>query len=300
MKIGLDIGGSHIAIGVVNDENELLQKYEKDIKISESTNPEKYLLDNIIMLIKDMFCKIDKNKVDLIGVACPGNIQNGKVIRAANLNIKNLEIAKELENEFNIKTVVRNDGKCAALAEKNVGIMKDYQNACFLILGTGVGGAVFMDGEMILPKRESGFEIGHTVIDINGEKCTCGRFGCFETLCSMRKFKRDIIEKLQLSSNITGIEIRQLLEDKNTYNLVQDIINSFLHNLSIGIANLVRMFKPEIVCIGGSFTHYESILLDKLKEELEKEVALFNSNALPKILMATLKNDAGIIGSTIV
>lgn len=299
MKIGLDIGGSHIAIGVINDENKLLQKYEKDIKISESTNPEKYLLDNIIMLIEDMIGKIGKDKIDLIGIACPGNIQNGKIISAKNLNIKNLEIAKELENKFNIKTVVRNDGKCAALAEKSIGVIKDLKNACFLILGTGVGGAVFIDGEMILPKRESGFEIGHMVIDINGEKCTCGRFGCFETLCSMRKFKRDIIEKLQLSQSITGIEIRQLLEDKNTYKLVQDIINSFLHNLSIGIANLVRMFKPEAVCIGGSFTHYESILLDKLKKELEKEVALFNSNDLPQILMATLKNDAGIIGATI-
>lgn len=299
MKIGLDIGGSHIAIGIVNNDNKLLQKYEKDIKICESKNPEEYLLDNIILLIKDVFDKIDKNKVDLIGIACPGNIQDGKVIRAANLNIKNLEIVKKIENEFNIKTIVRNDGKCAALAEKNVGAMKNYKNACFLILGTGVGGAVFLDGEMILPKKESGFEIGHMVIDINGENCTCGRRGCFETLCSMRKFKRDIIEKLQLSSDITGIEIRQLLEDKNTYNLVQDVINNFSHNLSIGIANLVRMFKPEAVCIGGSFTHYESILLDKLKEELKREVSLFNSNDLPKILMATLKNDAGIIGATI-
>lgn len=300
MKIGLDIGGSHIAVGIVNDDNKILQKYEKDIKIGESKNPEKYLLDNIILLIKDVFGKIDKNKVDLIGLACPGNIQNGKVISAANLNIKNLEIVKKIENEFNIKTIVRNDGKCAALAEKNVGAMKNYKNACFLILGTGVGGAVFMDGEMILPKRESGFEVGHMVIDINGEKCTCGRTGCFETLCSMRKFKRDIIEKLQLSSDITGIEIRKLLEDKNTYNLVEDVINVFLCNLSIGLANLVRMFKPEVICIGGSFTHYEDMLLDKLKEELKREVTLFNSNDLPQILMATLKNDAGIIGATIV
>lgn len=300
MKIGLDIGGSHIAIGVVNNENKLLQKYEKDIKISESQNPKKYLLDNIIMLIEDVIGKMSKDKIDLIGVACPGNIQNGKVISAKNLNIKNLEIAKELENKFNIKTIVRNDGKCAALAEKNIGIMRNYENACFLILGTGVGGAVFLDGEMILPKKESGFEIGHMVIDINGKRCTCGRSGCFETLCSMRKFKSDIIEKLQLNSNITGIEIRKLLEDKNTYNLVQDVINIFLHNLSIGIANLVRMFKPEVICIGGSFTHYEDILLDKLKKELEKEVALFNSNDLPQILMATLKNDAGIIGATII
>lgn len=300
MKIGLDIGGSHIAIGIVDDNNKLLQKYEKDIKISESKNPERYLLDNIILLIKDIFSKIDRNEVDLIGIACPGNIQDGKLISAANLRIKNLGIAKELEKEFNIKTIVRNDGKCAALAEKYVGAMKNYKSACFLILGTGVGGAVFLDGEMILPKKDSGFEIGHMVIDINGDKCTCGRVGCFETLCSMRKFKNDIIQKLQLNSNITGIEIRKLLEDKNTYNLVEDVINIFIYNLSVGLGNLVRMFKPEVICIGGSFTHYEDILLCKLKKELEREVSLFNSNDLPEILMATLKNDAGIIGATII
>lgn len=295
MKIGLDIGGSHIAIGIVNNENKLLQKYEKDIKISESKNPKECLLDNIVLLIEDVISKIDKNKVDLIGVACPGNIQKGKIIKAENLNLVNVDIVKELENKFNVKVLLKNDAKCAAIAEKTVGAIKNFKDVCFLTLGTGIGGAIFIDGKMVLPKSE----IGHMVIDINGEKCSCGRTGCFETLCSMKKFKKDIIEKLQLSSDTTGIEIRQFLKNKSTYDLAKDTIDVFIHNLSIGITNLVRIFKPEVICIGGSFTHYEDILLDKLKKELEDEVGLFNSNDLPQILMATLKNDAGIIGATI-
>lgn len=295
MKIGLDIGGSHIAIGIVNNENKLLQKYEKDIKISESKNPKECLLDNIVLLIEDVISKIDKNKVNLIGVACPGNIQKGKIIKAENLNLVNVDIVKELENKFNVKVLLKNDAKCAAIAEKTVGAIKNFKDVCFLTLGTGIGGAIFIDGKMVLPKSE----IGHMVIDINGEKCSCGRNGCFETLCSMKKFKKDIIEKLQLSSDTTGIEIRQFLKNKSTYDLAKDTIDVFIHNLSIGITNLVRIFKPEVICIGGSFTHYEDILLDKLKKELEDEVGLFNSNDLPQILMATLKNDAGIIGATI-
>lgn len=295
MKIGLDIGGSHIAIGIVNNENKLLQKYEKDIKISESKNPKECLLDNIVLLIEDVISKIDKNKVDLIGVACPGNIQKGKIIKAENLNLVNVDIVKELENKFNVKVLLKNDAKCAAIAEKTVGAIKNFKDVCFLTLGTGIGGAIFIDGKMVLPKSK----IGHMVIDINGEKCSCGRTGCFETLCSMKKFKKDIIEKLQLSSDTTGIEIRQFLKNKSTYDLAKDTIDVFIHNLSIGITNLVRIFKPEVICIGGSFTHYEDILLDKLKKELEDEVGLFNSNDLPQILMATLKNDAGIIGATI-
>lgn len=295
MKIGLDIGGSHIAIGIVNNENKLLQKYEKDIKISESKNPKECLLDNIVLLIEDVISKIDKNKVNLIGVACPGNIQKGKIIKAENLNLVNVDIVKELENKFNVKVLLKNDAKCAAIAEKTVGAIKNFKDVCFLTLGTGIGGAIFIDGKMVLPKSE----IGHMVIDINGEKCSCGRNGCFETLCSMKKFKKDIIEKLQLSSDTTGIEIRQFLKNKSTYDLAKDTIDVFIHNLSIGITNLVRIFKPEVICIGGSFTHYEDILLDKLKKQLEDEVGLFNSNDLPQILMATLKNDAGIIGATI-
>lgn len=206
-----------------------------------------------------------------------------------------MEIVKPLEEKFNTSIILRNDAKCAAIAEKKIGSIKNFDNAVFLTLGTGIGGAIYLDGEMILPRME----IGHMVMDINGEKCTCGRFGCFETLASMRKFKNDIKEKLKLNSETTGKEIREFLEDVNTYNKVKDVVDTYIHNLSEGLKNIINIFHPEIISIGGSFAHYENILLDKLVNELSRENGLIIKENIPIITVAELKNEAGIIGATI-
>lgn len=206
-----------------------------------------------------------------------------------------MEIAKPLENKFGVKILLKNDAKCAAIAEKEAGSIKKFDNAVFLTLGTGIGGAVYLDGKMILPKME----IGHMTMDINGEKCTCGRFGCFETLASMRKLKNDIKEKLKIDSETTGKEIKESLEDENIYNKVKDIVDTYIHNLSEGLKNIINIFHPEIISIGGSFAHYEDILLDKLINELNRENGLIIKENIPIITVAELKNEAGIIGATI-
>lgn len=299
MKIGLDVGGSHIGVGIINEKNEIVLKKEKDIKISESDNPKETLLNSIIVLLNEM--KLDQ--IESIGIACPGTIRNGKIIRAENLNIcesdKDAGISKSLEDIFHTKVTIRNDAKCAGIAEKKLGSLKNYNDAIFLTLGTGIGGAVFLDGKLLEPKKNCGFEIGHMVIDINGEKCTCGRNGCFETLASMRKLKSDIKEKLKLDKETTGIEIQNLLEDEFVYKSVEDIIDRYIYSLGIGIANLINLFEPEVISIGGSFAHYNKFLMDKLQKELRKENAIFNKGSVPKLVIAELKNDAGIIGAVL-
>lgn len=195
--------------------------------------------------------------------------------------------------------MLKNDAECAALAEKQIGSIKDFVDAVFITLGTGIGGAVFLGGKLLTPKQKRGFEIGHMVIDVNGEKCTCGRIGCFETLASMRNFKNCIKKKLNLPLDTTGKEIRELLENKENYKLAEDVINTYIHNLAVGLENLISIFAPEVISIGGSFAHYKDILLDKLLNELNNSNSIFIKNNLPKIVMAELKNEAGIIGATI-
>lgn len=234
-----------------------------------------------------------------------GTIRNGKIIRAENLNISETDeeynnvVSRILADKFNTKVSIRNDAKCAGLAEKAIGSLKKCDDAVFLTLGTGIGGAVFLNGKMLEPKRNSGFEIGHIVIDVNGDKCNCGRKGCFETLASMKKLKSDIRKRLNLDLQTTGVTIRKILEDKNNYLLVEDIIDNYIDNLSIGIANLINIFEPEVVSIGGSFVHYKSMLIDKLEYSLKKKNAIFNEDSVPKIVTAELGNEAGIIGATI-
>lgn len=300
MKIGIDIGGSHIAVGVITYNGTIICKSEKDLpsnlKLDEYGA---FIIKTIIELIEDVLEKAKKDitKIRLIGIAVPGMVSETSIIKAENLHIKNLEITKEINKYFNVPVKLKNDAKCAALAEKEYGSLKKAKDAVFLSLGTGIGGAVFLNDELLVPKKYEGFEIGHMVIQKDGIKCNCGRYGCFEKYASMRALKERLAKKLNLE-NITGEDLNKILED-NENEAVSDIVDEYINNLCIGVSNLINIFEPEIISIGGSFAFYEKILLKKLEERLKKE-KLFNKENMPKIVVAKLKNDAGMIGSVLI
>lgn len=296
MKVGIDIGGSHVAVGLINEAGRIICKSEKslDDKLGEE-NFSKTLIKTIIQQIDNVLEQANKDitKVTLIGIAVPGMVSKTEIIKAENLHIKDLQIVKEINKYYNIPIKLRNDAKCAALAEKEYGSLKKAKDAIFLTLGTGIGGAVFLKGELLVPSNYEGFEIGHMTIEKDGIKCNCGRKGCFEKYASMKALKEKIAKKLG-KENITGEELKDILENIKD----NEIIDEYIEDLSSGIASLINIFAPEIISIGGSFSYYEKTLLNKLKLRLEKE-ALFNKNNTPKIVLAKLKNDAGIIGSVL-
>lgn len=165
MRIGIDVGGSHIGLGIIDDKGILLLKEERDYSHYEKDMSNMVIktiieLLNIIMEEKG----ITASDIELMGVAFPGTISNGIVVKAENLGIKNLNIKEKLEEEFKIPVYLQNDAKCAAIAEKEIGSLKEYDDALFLVIGTGIGGAVFLDGKLLKPKRYSGFEVGHIAI----------------------------------------------------------------------------------------------------------------------------------------
>ncbi|MGN1301806.1 MAG: ROK family protein, partial [Clostridia bacterium] len=226
----------------------------------------------------------------------PGMVSETSIIKAENLHIRNLPIIKEINKFFNIPIKLRNDAKCAALAEKEYGSLKKAKDAIFLTIGTGIGGAVFLNGELLVPKKYEGFEIGHMTIERNGLQCNCGRRGCFEKYASMSALKEKIANKLG-KEEITGEELKAMLENvENTK--INNIVDEYIENLSLGIASLINIFEPELISIGGSFAHYEKTLLNKLNVRLKKE-ELFNKSNMPRVVLAKLKNDAGIIGSVL-
>ena len=301
MYIGIDIGGSHIAVGAFDKFKKILNKQEVEIALLNESNPEEKLITEIINLINSILKlnNIDKTNLLEIGISVPGTVKSGIIVKASNLNIRNFDLKRALEKYFNIKCKIRNDAKCAAIAEKEYGILNNVNDAVFLNVGTGIGGAVFYKGELLKPIRFSGLEFGHMVINKNGEKCTCGRNGCFETEASMKVLKKKIKDKLHLEANTTGKQIRDLLEIKENLEICNDIIEEYVSNLSIGIANIINIFEPEVLAIGGSFAHYEKILLERLINKIKQNQLLFNEVELPQIKIATLKNDAGLLGAII-
>lgn len=299
MKIGIDIGGSHVAVGLINQTGTIICKSEKNV--SNELKEEDFSKILIKTMIEQIELVLEKSKkditsVNLIGIAVPGMVSETNIIKAENLHIKNLPITKEINKFFNIPIKLRNDAKCAALAEKEYGSLKKAKDAIFLTLGTGIGGAVFLNEELLVPKKYEGFEIGHMVIEKNGIQCNCGRKGCFEKYASMSALKEKIAKKVG-KDNITGEELKEILENVENED-INNIVDEFIENLSLGIANLINIFEPELISIGGSFAHFEKTLLNKLNLRLKQE-ELFNKNNMPKIVLAKLKNDAGIIGSVL-
>ena len=301
MKIGIDLGGSHVGVGLVEEEK-LIDTVDKIFTAEEKKNIEVSILTNIENLINQLLYKHDLKIQDIerIGIASPGTISNGIIVKAGNLGIYNFDIISKLKVKYPVPIHIRNDGKCAALAEKKFGAMKEYDDCVFVNIGTGIGGAVFLEGKLLEPKKYSGFELGHMIIEKDGKSCTCGKKGCFERYCSIRALKEQITETLGIENhNISGQYLREELMVKYHDKVEQDL-EEFLQHLIVGIGNLIDIFEPEVICFGGSFSYYEgNPLLDEFIKRMNGKNTTFNDGNKPKIVTANLKNNAGIIGATV-
>lgn len=295
MKIGIDLGGSHIAIGVINNEGFIVEKVEKRLLTKEKKDIKAAIESYIVKNVKEL---TEKYKVTEIGIAVPGTVCGTEIIKSVNLGVKNYNLVENLKKEIDLPIKIRNDAKCAAIAEKEFGSLKEYEDAVFLIIGTGVGGAVYLNGKLLRPKRYSGFEVGHTVINKNGIKCNCGRNGCFEVYSSMRRLKEKINKEFNLNTT-DGIKIREFMEENTNNKKLDKILDEYIQNLETGIANLINIFEPQAISIGGSFGHYD-ILLKRLQDKINGKTELYNKEQIPKIVIAELKNDAGMIGAAMI
>ena len=294
VNIGIDLGGSHVAIGVVNKTGKIIEMFEKDFTVKEKLN----LINIAINYIVDITNSLkNKYEFDKIGIGMAGTISNGIVVKSVNLGIENYNIKKILEEKTNLNINVKNDAKCAAIAEYKFGDLKKFKNVLFLTIGTGIGGAYIYNGKLMEGSIFEGMEIGHTIIKAGGIKCNCGKFGCFEKYGSILSFKNKIIERLNLSYDISGPDLRReisLNEEK-----IDDIKKEYINDLAIGISNFVNILEPDAIVIGGGFSRYEYMLLNELKSLLENSNLIFNQRNDLIIQVAKLGNDAGIIGASI-
>ena len=294
MKIGIDLGGSHIGIALINENNVIVEKNEMDIEKREN-------IENEILAVIDYYINKFKqsNQIELIGIASPGNPNNKDlcISNIVNLGIKKLDLSN-IYHKYNIPIKLKNDSKSAGLAEFKYGSLKKYKDAVFLCLGTGIGSAVFLNGNLLQANKYVGFELGHIIIERNGEQCNCGKKGCFETYCAMKRFK----EKAKKILNITNITSEELLEEikKNKNNEeIAKLIDEYINNLIIGLSNVIDIFEPEAISFGVSFVYFKDLFYEKLVKEMHKRRYTFNKDDVPEIVLAELQNDAGMIGAVI-
>lgn len=289
MNIGIDIGGSHIAVGLVNKDNKIILKKEHNWTKEEKMDLFKSVEQYSKKYIKEI---IDENQeIEKIGIGFPAaNIVNGVINKYG----KKVDLPTMINKEFNIPTFLKNDVKCSALCEKTIGSLKQYNNCLFITLGTGIGSAYFYKNELVVPNTYQGFEIGHMIIEKNGKICNCGNNGCFEQYASMRVF-REKIEKLFNIEKVTSHKVFEIIETKEKEKQVNEIIDKYIEYLSIGLTNVINIFEPDAISIGGSFAYYAPIFVDKLKLKIQQN---FKNREIPDILIAQYENDAGIIGAS--
>ncbi len=301
MRIGIDIGGSHIAVGLIQ-EYKIIDFVDRDFLLEDKKNIEDAIINYSTQFINLL---LERNKktledLELIGISAPGTAINGVMISSGNIGIKNYPIIERLQEKIKLPMKIGNDAKCAAIAEKEYGCLKSYDRSIFLTLGTGIGGAAFLDNKLLKAGQRPGYEFGHMVIEKNGMPCNCGRKGCFEVYASMKVFKRNLRKALNVDEKVRGKELLEILKKNNpendNYEIIESVVEEYIENLSIGILNLISIFEPEVVGIGGSFVHFKEILLPRLREKIQK-VNEEKRNII--IETAILENNAGIIGATL-
>lgn len=302
MKIGIDIGGSHIASGIVLESGKFIGKESRDLNLKDKDleRIEEIIIDIIkseIRLLLDRF-NYEVADIKMIGISAPGSPKDGKLKNLVNLGIKEFDIKSKLEEIYDTEIKLKNDGKCAALAEKKYGNLKEYSDCVFLCIGTGVGSGVFLKNHLLEATNFSGFELGHMIINKDGIECNCGNKGCFETYASMKRFKRNTLRELELDENIQSEEMQEYIRQNINEPKVNEWVNKYLDNVIIGLLNVINIFEPEAICFGGSFSYYDDIFLPILQEKLDKQ--RFNKDGNIKLVVAKLRNDAGIIGATLI
>ena len=302
---GLDLGGTFVKCGIVAEDGTIVVK---DKIPTDCTSPETVARD-VAKVIKDLSARAGV-EVAAAGIGSPGTIdsENGVVIFSGNLGWRHAPLGKAVEEATGLKTFVTNDANAAALGESFCGAGKTHVNSVLVTLGTGVGGGIVSERRLFEGGYSAGVEIGHTVIKVGGEKCTCGRRGCFETYCSatalIRETKRAMLkDKNSKMWELCGGDLEKV-DGKTAFDgkragdkTATRVVKKYTEYLAEGIANLANVFRPEAVLIGGGISAEGEYLLKPLRKVLDKKIFGGNDYAHVDVKIASLKNDAGICGA---
>lgn len=305
MFIGVDLGGTNIAIGLVDEEFRLV--YEKSMPTRSERSPEEVIGD-IIAVIKEVMDKSYK-EVKAIGIGIPGIAEpsTGNVILCVNLRWANIPLKSILEHELNIPVFIDNDATVAAVAEYKAGAMKNVTSGVMLTIGTGIGGGIISEGKVIRGFNGIASEVGHMIVGENFYNCNCGRNGCLETFASstaLINYAKKLIQQGNktiiidmVKGDLEQINGKIIFESAKLGDFVaNEAVDRLVRYLAIGINNIAAVIDPEIFVIGGGIASAGQFLLEKVKIAAQ-EYKYIKAMPIGDIVLAEFNNDAGIIGA---
>ena len=308
VRIGIDLGGTNIVAGVVNDEGVILAKADCKTNLPR---PAAAIVADMARLAAEATEKAGMTMDDVVsvGVGCPGtcNVFTGIVEYSCNLDFKEVPLRDMLSEAVGKPVYVENDANAAALGEAVAGAAKGAQNALCITLGTGVGGGIIIDGKIYDGFNCAAAELGHIVIVVDGEPCGCGRNGCWEAYASatalIRQTKRAIEQNpdsglAKLAAENGKVSGRTAFDAMRAGDEVgKAVVDQYIKYLASGLTNMVNIFQPEVLCIGGGISHEGDTLIKPVMEHIERDRYSKYSKHQTRVCTATLGNDAGVIGA---
>jgi glucokinase len=298
--IGVDVGGTKIAAGLVTPEGELLN----ESRYPTASEPSE-LLDSLARAIGEAAANDD---TDAVCVAVAGLLmaKESKVVFSPNLRaIEGLPLKSELESRTGLTVTVENDANAAAWGEFVFGAGSEVENLLFVTLGTGVGGGVILDGNLLRGSQGAGGELGHTTLHATGPRCGCGNRGCFEIMASGLAIERrarraaaenpdSMLGRAVASEDFSGEEVTELAQKGDAHSI--SVLRETGVWLGIGIAGFVNVFNPEAVAVGGGVAAAGDLILEPARREVYLR-ARSPSRDLVEIKPATLGEKSGMLGA---
>lgn len=300
--LGVDIGGTAVKIGIVDEKGNVECFDDYGVAFDGYKTP---ILDTVLKSTEDFIRdnQIDMDEIGGIGVSATGQIDTAKgIVAGVGGNIihwRGAKLKKAFEERYDKKATVVNDANCAAIGEHWIGSAKGCTDAIVMTVGTGVGGGIIVNSEILLGHRGFAGEIGHFVIKADGRQCTCGNKGCYEQYASMTALVREVRsmigrEHIDDVKDVNGKVIfdRVKIGDKRFIKCVDDWIG----DISAGLISLVHIFNPQVIVIGGGVSVQQALFIDKVQEKVKAGV-MENFGKNLEIKAASLGNQAGLVGA---
>jgi glucokinase len=307
--VAVDIGGTKIMTAAFSDDSQMLASDVCPTLASEGVDP---VIERLFSAIENILNQdiTEISRPAAIGIACAGGIDTGRgVVVTPSPNMPgwvDIPLADIIQKRFGVSTFLVNDASAAALGEHRYGVGRGVNNLVLFTLGTGIGGGIIADGRLYLGAVGGAGEIGHMTVDASGPKCGCGNTGCLEMLASGTAIASDAIGRIQqgeksILSEMVGGKIENITAEiigkasRNGDKLSRDVIARAAFYLGIGMVNMVNIFNPEMIVIGGGMAELGEMIIEPGRRMVAERAFSISSRAV-RIVTAQLGNEAGVYG----
>ena len=309
VRIGIDVGGTGIQFGAIDENMNILA--EKSIPTTTSVSFSEQvarIADAVVATASAAGFSADQ--IDRIGVGIPGisDPVTGDIVKCPNMGWFHVPFRQEFMKHLSVPLYIENDANVAALAESAAGVSAGTSSSVFITIGTGIGSGIILNGRIWNGFHGIGGELGHVIFGLNGVPCTCGNHGCLERYCSATALIRmgreavalqpDSLILRSVGNDLTRIEARTVIDAARENDPVAvEVYGRWISQLAQAIAGIVNLLDPEVIVLGGGVSKSGDFVLNPLRSEFRKYV-LYSDQPLPDLRIAVLGSKAGIIGAS--